>query len=300
MKRIFLFLFFISMSLFCDAQDYKYKYFLDEDLSSVNEQIATFIGKGLVENNLFKLDCFNLRTNVLIFSAHFMDSSLATFKGPFKSYYINGIIENEGSYNNNVEQGLWVKKDSVDNIIDSTYYNQGIIEKKIHRSYDSNKNVTFYDVIDSVSKKYFSITYKNDGAIDFIEDLQNDTGTLTTYENGEELVRKVNIKDKIEARYAGGASAYSDYLRKNLKASVPSDNNAPSGAYTVMIKFIVNVDGTLSDFMPETNFGYGMEKEAMRVLKTSPKWQPASFYGKNVKAYRRQPITFVIDNGDKN
>lgn len=53
-------------------------------------------------------------------------------------------------------------------------------------------------------------------------------------------------------------------------------------------------DGTISDVAAETNHGYGMEQEAVKIIKKGPKWTPAIQNGRNVNAYRRQPITFVV------
>jgi protein TonB len=63
----------------------------------------------------------------------------------------------------------------------------------------------------------------------------------------------------------------------------------------VVVRFIVNKDGEISDISAETNLGHGMEQEVIRLIKTSPKWIPASQYGRKVNAYRRQPVTFQID-----
>jgi protein TonB len=38
-----------------------------------------------------------------------------------------------------------------------------------------------------------------------------------------------------------------------------------------------------------------MEEEAMRVIKRGPKWNPAIQNGRQVKAYRKQPITFRVE-----
>ncbi|MBC7873898.1 MAG: energy transducer TonB, partial [Ferruginibacter sp.] len=40
--------------------------------------------------------------------------------------------------------------------------------------------------------------------------------------------------------------------------------------------------------------GYGMEEEAIKVIKKGPKWEPAVQNGRQVKAYRKQPITFQV------
>ena len=57
------------------------------------------------------------------------------------------------------------------------------------------------------------------------------------------------------------------YLEHNLNTSVPFDNKAPNGTYKVIIEFTVNKDSTLGDVKALTNFGYGMEEEAIRVIK---------------------------------
>jgi hypothetical protein len=49
-----------------------------------------------------------------------------------------------------------------------------------------------------------------------------------------------------------------------------------------------------ADLKALTNFGYGMEEEALRVIKRSPRWVPAIHQANEVTAYRRQPITFQI------
>jgi len=81
---------------------------------------------------------------------------------------------------------------------------------------------------------------------------------------------------------------------RNLNANVPGDNDAPAGSYTIIIQFVVDLEGNVSDVKALTAHGYGMEEEAMRALKKATKWQPAIQNGHFVKAYRKQPITFVV------
>ena len=106
-------------------------------------------------------------------------------------------------------------------------------------------------------------------------------------------------KVEIEAEFPGGIQAWRRFLEKNLNANVPAINGAPAGTYHVVVRFIVDKDGTLSDFKKETNYGYGMEEEVLRVFNKSPKWIPASDKGRNVKAYRQQPITFLVVENKK-
>lgn len=86
------------------------------------------------------------------------------------------------------------------------------------------------------------------------------------------------------------------FLERNLNPDVPVSNGAPVGKYTVLIQFVIDQEGKVSEIKPLTNMGYGMEQEAIRVLKKADKWNPAIQNGRQVKTYRRQPITFLIND----
>jgi periplasmic protein TonB len=89
-------------------------------------------------------------------------------------------------------------------------------------------------------------------------------------------------------------SDWDSYLNKNLNTFVAIDNNAPAGTYTIELEFVVRKDGSITDVQTLTNYGYGMEEEAIRVLKNSPKWIPASQNGHIVNAYKIEVIPFVV------
>ncbi|HCY89130.1 MAG TPA: energy transducer TonB [Chitinophagaceae bacterium] len=105
---------------------------------------------------------------------------------------------------------------------------------------------------------------------------------------------KIFTKVEVEASFPGGESAWRRYLQNNLNPNTPVDNGAPEGTYQVVVRFIVGRDGSISDVQAETSHGYGMEQQAMKIIKTGPKWTPAIQKGRNVNASRRQPITFVV------
>ena len=97
-----------------------------------------------------------------------------------------------------------------------------------------------------------------------------------------------------EPTFPGGESAWRRFLEKNLDPSIPVDNGAPTGTYKVIVKFIVNKDGGISDVQAETKHGYGMDSAAVALIKKGPSWVPALQNGRNVTAYKKQPITFVV------
>ncbi|NOT52037.1 MAG: hypothetical protein HOP10_12260 [Chitinophagaceae bacterium] len=117
--------------------------------------------------------------------------------------------------------------------------------------------------------------------------------------NEQDTEDKTFDKVEIEATFPGGDQAWIKYLQKTLNANTPVDNGAPAGTFTVIVQFVVSRDGSISEVKALTNHGYGMEKEVIRVIKTGPKWIPALQDGRNVKAYRKQPVTFVITDDRK-
>lgn len=104
----------------------------------------------------------------------------------------------------------------------------------------------------------------------------------TKQSNKTDVIGSPNNEDTIiyevvdsAAHFPGGKENWYKYIAKKLKASVGVDNGAPTGTFNVKIKLTVLKDGTLQDFKPETNYGYGFEEETIRTLKLSPKWVPA-------------------------
>lgn len=106
------------------------------------------------------------------------------------------------------------------------------------------------------------------------------------------------VRPEIESAFPGGTNSWRSFLVKNLNGATPVDNGAPEGTYTVIVQFIVDKDGNISDLKALTNHGYGMEEEVLKLLKKSPRWEPAIQNGRQVKAYRRQPVTFQVEEDD--
>lgn len=106
--------------------------------------------------------------------------------------------------------------------------------------------------------------------------------------------KKVFEKVEIEPSFPGGTEKWNQYLEYALNKSVPAENKAPKGDYTVVIQFTVNLDGTIRDIKPLTRHGFGMEEEAMRVLKMGPKWLPAVQNGIQVVAYKKIVVHFFM------
>lgn len=99
---------------------------------------------------------------------------------------------------------------------------------------------------------------------------------------------------QLEAQFPGGAAAWSRFLEQNLNSEIPVDNAAPAGRYTVIVSFVVDKDGSISEVTALNDPGFGTAEEAVRVIKKSRQWTPALQNGRNVTYRQKQSITFEV------
>ncbi|MGE5108074.1 MAG: TonB family protein [Sphingobacteriales bacterium] len=149
-------------------------------------------------------------------------------------------------------------------------------------------------------KEQEDLTDKTIGKIDQ-EGIKSDVVNPPKVEEATQVVQApveddntIFTKVEIEAGFPGGAGAWQKFLERNLNGQTPSDNGAPEGSYRVLVQFVVDKEGNVSDVKALTNYGYGMEDEAVKAIKKGPKWIPAEQNGRKVKAYRTQPIVFQV------
>ena len=92
----------------------------------------------------------------------------------------------------------------------------------------------------------------------------------------------------------GGAAAWAKFLQKNLRYPGEASEKGISGK--VYVSFIVEKDGRLSSFVVERGAGYGMDEEALRVLRKAPAWKPGRQNGQPVRVKYTLPLNFVLNN----
>ena len=142
-------------------------------------------------------------------------------------------------------------------------------------------------------------TKTQDGKIDEtvappVVDGKSSISTPLIKENDDD--KKIFEVVQIQAKFPGGFQAWSKYLERNLNRELPIENGAPVGKYTVIVVFVVDKEGNISDVQAENDPGYGTKDEAIRIIKKSPAWEAAIQNGKHVICRHRQSITFVVDD----
>lgn len=96
------------------------------------------------------------------------------------------------------------------------------------------------------------------------------------------------------ASFPGGQDAWLQYLQKNLDRDKPVEKGAGPGTYRVDLSFIVDQDGDIKDVVALNNPGYFTKDEAIRVMLSSPKWNPAKQNGRIVTSMVKKSITFKV------
>lgn len=90
----------------------------------------------------------------------------------------------------------------------------------------------------------------------------------------------------------GGMQGWSEYLSTNL--SYPAQARQMGIEGTVIVVFLINSDGSVSDVEVLRGIGGGADEEAVRVVENSPKWSPAQQKGQVVNSRMRLPVRFKL------
>lgn len=114
---------------------------------------------------------------------------------------------------------------------------------------------------------------------------------------------KVFQKVEIDAEFPGGTAGWTRYVTREIERNIDElQDDGRSG--TVVVLFIVDKEGQVSEVraLPCAEAGVGnclppnskLAEIAVNAIRKGPKWKPAVQNGRQVKAYRRQPVTFQL------
>ncbi|MEO3405228.1 TonB family protein [Mucilaginibacter sp. CAU 1740] len=96
--------------------------------------------------------------------------------------------------------------------------------------------------------------------------------------------------------FPGGIEAFGKFLAANVKYPKAARDNNVQGR--VIITFVVEKDGSLTDMKVVRGIGSGCDEEAVRVLKLSPAWKCGIQNGRPVNVQYSVPISFTLTPAD--
>lgn len=94
------------------------------------------------------------------------------------------------------------------------------------------------------------------------------------------------------AMFPGGMGAFGHYLGNNIRYPQEAREKRLQGK--VLVSFIVEKDGSLSDVRALRDIGGGLGDEAVRVIEKSPKWSPGIQNGNLVRQRVTTPVSFTL------
>jgi TonB family protein len=212
-------------------------------------------------------------------------------EGQRLQYYTNGVLMDSAFYQNHKQVGVrmqWHRNgysaDSSTRINDSTlvqvqWFDDGspaasgyrVLDKQQGKWQYLHRNGKLAGVVVYNQDKIVSAAYYNeDGS------LQIDTATV----NKEAVFKKK------------GMEGWQNYLSNNT--AWPYGYKLTNvNQVTVSIQFCVNEEGKVTEAEVVIPFHPVFDKEALKIIQQSPAWVPALQHNRKVKAWRRQPITFL-------
>lgn len=240
--------------------------YFDKNWTKTSEKIeAKYYRLSIKENNLYRFTDYYI--SGIVQCEGFFSNIDSEFKtGNWKYYTEEGWIESEGAYKENKRNGLW------------KIYREGKIhiESEIEDGVNEG-NLTLYYPDGKIRSKEF---YKNDKA--FFGKTYDKTGKEITYVPVEEM-----------PEFPGGEEALLEYIAKNTKYPKKAQKKDIQG--TVLVNFIVEVDGSVTRAKIIKSVNPMLDAEAIRVVKSLPKWKPGTQDGIPVKVYYDIPFNFQME-----
>lgn len=94
--------------------------------------------------------------------------------------------------------------------------------------------------------------------------------------------------------FPGGIDAFYQFLSNNIK--YPADSRKRASQGRVIVSFVVERDGSLTNVHTVRGVDSSIDREAVRVIELSPKWSPAIQNGKSVRVGYSVPIAFTLND----
>lgn len=126
-----------------------------------------------------------------------------------------------------------------------------------------------------------------------VEAVRNDVAVNTPPPApAEEASNKVFTVVEQMPSFPGGMGALNSYLHNNVRYPTVAQENGVQGR--VVVSFVVERDGSITDVQVARSVDPSLDKEAVRVINSMPKWQPGKQNGSSVRVKYNVPVNFKL------
>ncbi|MBF1454280.1 MAG: energy transducer TonB [Prevotella nanceiensis] len=103
--------------------------------------------------------------------------------------------------------------------------------------------------------------------------------------------KNTNVDDELPS-FPGGDAKLREWIKKNMKYPSYAKKNGIEGQ--VLVVFIVEKDGSISNAEVSWGVDPSLDQEALRIVNKMPKWKPGTQNGVAMRVKYRLPITFML------
>lgn len=221
----------------------------------------------LKSDTLYATDYFI--TGTIQMTGTYLDEKAEIKHGPFFYYNRSGIKTSEDFYDNGKRTGK-----------SSRWTENGILSETLEFTDDlrNGESLRFYNNGQTLSK----MVYRNDTLVS--KAYWNEDGS--TYEADSSFVEEM-------PEFSGGQKAFIKFLQSNLSYPKRAQRKGIEGR--VVLQFIVNTDGSVTDVSIVKSVDPEIDAEALRIVSIMPRWSPGRQNGKPVTVRYTLPLTFKLN-----
>lgn len=247
------------------------------------------------------------KSGKLKFIATTVDRDIMKNEGQAISYYENGNKKNIVNYVNSKKSGKEYNWYENGNMKSEVYYpedGKGSIEGKLNNFWNPEKEQIITDGNGNYS--YKSKNSEEAGQIKDSEpegtwkgsDFRRKSSFIENYKNGKLVsgitTDSLNIKHSYSTKHLqpnpkNGINSFYSYIGKSMR--IPYDARNVSGK--IYITFIVDEEGNLVEPKVIKGVGYGIDENAIQLIKEAKKWNPGKNRGIPVRVLYKLPITIM-------
>lgn len=234
------------------------------------------------------------------------DSDFYVKHGPCREWYDNGQLWKEGAYKNDKADGVW------------TFYSYDNGTKAEYGAFENGEKTGKWTALDSLGRitreQFFKAgklhgecsIYSTDGQLAITQQFEDgkkiseqrllDNPDVYSSIN-EALDNQPYLKEceheNAEQRQACTGRKYLETIYKNIKYPAQAREEGIMG--DVLIRFMIEKDGSVSNFTVLRGVCEVIEKECLRVMKFIPEWMPGMKSGKPVRVWYNAPVKFKLE-----
>lgn len=221
------------------------------------------------------------------------------------TFYIQRVIYNGTELNTSDWPSSFIVEDAVNIYVAQFTYEKGRLVHSLDNGYDycngqsahlvkyyyrARCNGSNHDVYIEKSEDGNADCHRKYTIGDYVFDVYGSSAEMKKSPSVE--IEEVYQVVEIDPMFPGGIEAMYEFLAQNIRYPQSARENNISGR--VFLTFVVMADGSLANVRVIRGIGGGCDEEAVRVVKSMPKWIPGKSRGKAVNVQYNLPVNFSL------